>query len=438
MLAYYLRLGIRSLRRNPILTALMVLAIGIGVAASMTTYAVFRAVSGNPLPDKSAQLFVPQIDIWGPQSRAEGRDFPDALSYTDAMALMREHRAARQTAIYPVTYTAIPSDASREPFSVSGYATYTDFFPMFEVPFQYGGGWGATQDAAHAAVVVISADLNQQLFGGTNSVGRTIRLDDHDYQVVGVLENWNPRPRFYDVNNSDGFTDPPDFFLPFTRAVDLHTDTAGNSNCSGSGGRTPGWDGWVHSDCVWVSFWAELPNAAAVRAYESYLQGYGDEQNRAGRFHWPANAQLHDLMQWMDYEKVVPPESRISLLLSLGFLFVCLVNTVGLLLAKFMRRSAEIGVRRALGASRREIWMQFLAEAAMVGVAGGIVGLALTGVGILSIGLVFDPDYARLAHMSPGLVGLTLLSALVATIGAAFYPTWRAARVQPAWQLKSN
>ena len=74
----------------------------------------------------------------------------------------------------------------------------------------------------------------------------------------------------------------------------------------------------------------------------------------------------------------------------------------------------------------------------MVGVAGGIVGLALTGVGILSIGLVFDPDYARLAHMSPGLVGLTLLSALVATIGAAFYPTWRAARVQPAWQLKSN
>ena len=88
MLAYYLRLGLRSLRRNPILTVLMVLAIGVGVASSMTTYAVFRAVSGNPLPGKSGQLFAPQIDIWGPQSRAQGQDLPDALTYTDTIALI--------------------------------------------------------------------------------------------------------------------------------------------------------------------------------------------------------------------------------------------------------------------------------------------------------------------------------------------------------------
>lgn len=438
MLAYYLRLGVHSLRRNPILTALMVLAIGIGVASSMTTYAVFRAVSGNPMPDKSAQLFAPQIDIWGPQSRTEGRHMPDALSYTDAMALLRAHKGARQTAIYPVGYTAIPQDATREPFAVKGYAAYADFFPMFDVPFVYGNGWSADQDGAHAAVVVISSDLNQQLFGGGNSVGRTVRLDDHDYQVVGVVANWNPRPRFYDLNNSDGFSDPPDFFLPFTRAVDVHTDTAGNNNCYGSGGHEVGWDGWVQSDCVWVGFWVELHGATAVQSYRDYLLDYAAEQNRAGRFHWSASAMLSDLTQWMDYEKVVPPETRVSLLLSLGFLLVCLVNTVGLLLAKFMRRSAEIGVRRALGASRREIWIQFLAEAGMVGVAGGLVGLVLTGVGVLGIGLVFEPDIARLAHMSPGLVALTLVSALVAALGAAIYPTWRAARVQPAWQLKSN
>ncbi|GAB3793679.1 ABC transporter permease [Dyella agri] len=438
MLAYYLRLGLRSLRRNPILTTLMVLAIGFGVASSMTTYAVFRAVSGNPLPDKSSQLFAPQIDIWGPQSRTQGLNLPDALSYTDAMALMRARKARRQAAMYPVSYTAIPQDAASEPFAVSGYATYGDFFPMFEVPFIYGGGWDAGQDDAHTSVVVISNQLNRQLFAGANSVGRTVRLDDHDYRVIGVTADWNPRPRFYDLANNDGFTDPPDFFLPFTHAVDLQTETMGNNNCYGSAGRAPGWQGWLQSSCTWVSFWVELPDATAVRAYRDFLQGYEAEQNRAGRFHWPVYYTLLNLTQWMDYEKVVPPETRISLLLSLGFLLVCLVNTVGLMLAKFMRRAAEIGVRRALGASRREIWAQFLMEAAIVGISGGVIGVLFTGIGVLGIGLVFEPDIARLARIDVSLVALTLVCALVATLGAAFYPTWRAARVQPAWQLKSN
>jgi putative ABC transport system permease protein len=438
MLAYYLRLGLLSLRRNPVLTALMVLAIGCGVASSMTSYAVFHAVSGNPLPEKSSQLFAPQIDVWGPESRAQGRDLPDALPYIDATALMREHKAARQTAIYPVGFTLVPYDASREPFAVSGYAAYADFFPMFDVPFLYGSGWSAAQDDAHAAVVVISDKLNRQLFGGANSVGKTVHLDDHDYQVIGVVADWNPRPRFYDVNNSSGFSDPPDFFLPFTRSIAMQTETIGNDNCYGSAGRDPGFDGWLRSSCAWISYWVELPNASAVRAYHDYLIAYADEQNRMGRFHWPAYIILRNLTEWMDFERVVPPETRMSLVLSLGFFLVCLVNTVGLMLAKFMRRAGEIGVRRALGASRREIWIQFLAEAAMVGVSGGLVGVALTGLGVLGVGLVFEPDIARLAHLDLRLVGLTLLCSLAATLGAAFYPTWRASRVQPAWQLKSH
>jgi putative ABC transport system permease protein len=438
MFAYYLRLGVRSLRRNPVLTVLMVLAIGVGVASSTTTYAVFRAVSGNPFPQKSNQLFAPQIDVWGPQSRAQGGDLPDALPYADAMALLRDHKGKRQTAIYPVGLNVVPESGATEPFAVSGYATYDDFFAMFDVPFLYGGAWSTTQDDARAAVVVISSQLNQQLFGGANSVGRTVRLDDHDYEVVGVVADWNPRPRFYDVNNSGGFNDPPDFFLPFTRAVDVQTDTAGNNNCYGSAGRKPGFDGWLQSDCAWISYWVELPDADAVRAYRQYLLGYASEQQRAGRFHWPAKVTLRNLTQWLDYEKVVPPETRISLLLSLGFLMVCLVNTIGLMLAKFMRRAGEIGVRRALGASRREIWMQFLAEAAMVGVSGGLVGVLFTCFGVLGIGLVFQPDIARLARINIGLAGLTLLCAVVATLASAFYPTWRAARIQPAWQLKSQ
>jgi putative ABC transport system permease protein len=140
----------------------------------------------------------------------------------------------------------------------------------------------------------------------------------------------------------------------------------------------------------------------------------------------------------MAYMHVVPPESRVSLMVSLGFFLICLVNTVGLLLAKFMRRSGEIGVRRALGASRREIYTQFLIEAGTVGLAGGLLGLLLTAVGVAGVGLLFRPEIARLAHVDLSLVALTLAVAIAATVIAAFYPSWRAAHVQPAWHLRSN
>jgi putative ABC transport system permease protein len=65
---YYLDLALRSLKRNPVLTGLMIAAIGVGIGASMTALSVSRAMSGDPIPDKSQQLFVVQIDSWGPIS----------------------------------------------------------------------------------------------------------------------------------------------------------------------------------------------------------------------------------------------------------------------------------------------------------------------------------------------------------------------------------
>jgi putative ABC transport system permease protein len=54
------------------------------------------------------------------------------------------------------------------------------------------------------------------------------------------------------------------------------------------------------------------------------------------------------------------------------------------------------------------------------------------------VGLLFEPEIAQLAHLDVSLIGLTLVAAIIATVAAAFYPAWRAAQVQPAWQLKSN
>ena len=114
------------------------------------------------------------------------------------------------------------------------------------------------------------------------------------------------------------------------------------------------------------------------------------------------------------------------------------MNTSGLLLAKFLRRSGEIGVRRALGAARYAIYAQFLTEAGIIGLAGGVLGLALTGLGILGVGLVLPEAIADLATLDVPLLLMTLAMAVVCTLVAGLYPTFRAARVQPAWQLKSN
>jgi putative ABC transport system permease protein len=441
MFSYYLELALRSLRRSPGLTALMVLAIGFGVAASMTTWSVFRAVSGDPIPWKSSQLFVPQIDMWGPKAHGPNNsdnEPPDALDYTDAMALMRAHRGKLQSAMYQISPSVVPADASKHPINVSGHAVYSEFFPMLDVPFLYGSGWNADADTQRAPVVVISSKLNEKLFGGENSVGRTLSIEGKDYRVVGVLDNWNPQPRFYDVVNTGGFsTGVEDVFIPFERAIAMGIPNDGNTNCSERPAES-GFVGLQRSSCIWLAYMVQLDDAAAVSAYRSWLDGYAKDQQKAGRFGWAPNNRLRDVPAFLDHEQVVPSDTKVSLLVALGLLIVCLVNTAGLLLAKFLRRSSEIGVRRALGAPRLAIYAQFLTEAGMIGLAGGVLGLLLTGVGVASVSWVLPKDIASLARLDFSLLALTLLVAVIATTLAGLYPTFRASRVQPAWQLKSN
>lgn len=438
MFSYYLELALRSLRRSPGLTALMVLAIGFGVAASMTTWSVFRAVSGDPIPWKSSQLFVPQIDNWGPNGRSSDGEPPNAMGYTDAMALMRDHRAKRQSAMYQISPSVVPAEVGKHPLNVSGHAVYGEFFPMLDVPFKYGSGWSASDDTNRATVAVISGKLNQKLFGGASSVGKTVNIEGKDYRVVGVLDDWNPQPRFYDVVNTGGFsTTGDDVFLPFLTAIQASMPNDGNTNCNAVPEES-GFVGLQHSECVWIAYMAELDDAAAATAYRDYLNDYAREQQQAGRFRWAPNSRLRNLPEWLDNQHVVPSDTKVSLLVALGLLLVCLVNTVGLLLAKFLRRSGEIGVRRALGAQRASIYAQFLTEAGIVGLAGGVLGLLLTGAGVASVGWVLPRDIAALARVDVSLLLLTLLVAVVATMLAGLYPTFRASRVQPAWQLKSN
>src|SRR4030095_1865179 len=96
MFAYYFDLALRSFRRNRVLTALMVLAIALGIGGSMTTLTVFHVLSGDPIPQKSAMLFTPQLDPQGMDGFTPGEDPDDQLTRYDAERLLREAKGDRQ------------------------------------------------------------------------------------------------------------------------------------------------------------------------------------------------------------------------------------------------------------------------------------------------------------------------------------------------------
>ena len=435
MFSYYLKLGWLSIRRNPLLSALMIAAIAVGIGASMTIITVNHVMSGNPIPQKSDQLFYVQLDGWDPNIEDEN-DFetPDQLTYLDAMALMRADKAYRQVASNRSSLVLEPQGEGERPFSVSTRNTWADFFPMFEPPFIYGSGWDDSADDHLEKFVVLSKEINERVFGGENSVGRSVRLNGMDFQVVGVMDEYLPVPRFYDVTTG-AFDEPADIFIPFNIAVEYEFPRNGNTSCW----KSPDGDGFeafLNSECVWIQFWAELRNDEEKQDYMAFLNAYAEQQKELGRFPRPINNRLSDVMEWMEDQEVVEEDARVMLGLSLLFLVVCLLNTIGLLLAKFLGKSTEISLRRALGASRSNLFIQHMIESGLIGLGGGIFGLGLTWLGLRGIEMLFGEFIENLVGLDWMMVLTAIGLAIVSALLAGLYPTWRACRIAPASQLK--
>jgi putative ABC transport system permease protein len=321
-----------------------------------------------------------------------------------------------------------------DPFYEAARYTTADFFPMFGVPFEYGHAWSASDDEAHARVVVISAALNDKLFGGKDSTGRTLRLSGAALRVVGVLGDWRPNPQFYDLTRKS-YDQNEGVYVPLSTSQDVGMHHDGSVDCWGKGGTGINPD--HASRCAWLQFWVQLDTPAEAAAYKRFLINYSAQQKALGRFQRPPNVQLRNVMQWLDFNQVVPDDVRLQVWLAFGFLLVCLVNTVGLMLAKFMRRASELGVRRALGASKRALFAQLLVESGVVGLAGGTGGLLLALLGLWLVRRQ-PADYAALARLDPAMLLTTFLLALGTSLLAGLLPAWRACQIAPALQLKMN
>ena len=435
MFPYQLKMAWKSLRRNPVLSTVLIAGIALGIAVSTAFVTTYYLIAADPIPTKSERLFAVQLDSWDPDSPFNDdrpEEPPRQLTYRDMLALMESDIPTRQSGMYKARLTIHPESEELRPFRVSSRLCFRDFFALFEVPFEYGGAWDGQADNGPEQVVVLSQETNDKLFGGRDSVGRTVRIEDRDFRVVGVLGNWRPIVKYYDVNNNE-FEEPEEIYLPLHLNRPMEIYSAGNTN---------GWkfypgneyEDFLDSESVWLQMWVELDNAEQKAAYQTFLDNYTESQKAAGRFQRPTNNWVSDLPTWLELREVVPEEARLMLIIALLFLIVCSVNLIGILLGKFLARAPEVGVRRALGASRKSIFVQHIVECELIGVLGGVIGIGLSAVALQLVNRLLGDEFVFSLDLN--MVGAGLFLSLVAGLIAGLYPAWRICSVPPALHLK--
>ncbi len=253
---------------------------------------------------------------------------------------------------------------------------------------------------AGSRVAVVTAKLASELFGRLDPLGRRIKVAGVPYEVIGV---YNPPPQLF------GQQERPEVYLPhptFTKYV-------------------PHFRGWMN---ILVSPRAEVDVYRAVDDVIAHLRAVrglkpGQENNFA------VVTQDKMLETW---NQVTGMFFLVMIALSSVGLMVGGVGVVAMMMISVTERTREIGVRKALGARRREILWQFLVEAGTLTLVGGAAGMVLGG----TIALVLSKATPVPAAVPVWSVVVALLASALTGIGFGLYPAARAARLDPVDALR--
>lgn len=436
LFSYYLRLALKSIRQTPILSSLSIATIALGIAACAITMTLLYLMSADPIPQKSTTLYRVQLDNWDPNEAAIPPNLPpEEVTWLDANAIVNAKQAYRQTASAITWGMVTPEDKSAIPFLGIMRVTHGDFFSMFNSPFLYGSSWDEEADSGDQFVTVLSKATNDKAFGGINSVGKTLPMLGRSFTVVGVLDNWHPSPKYYDMVYG-AFSDPEDIYLPFRLKETLELPHGGVTSCW-KVPRGDEYSAFLLSECTNFQLWVELRNNEEKNAFEAYLASYVEQQKTFGRFSRPLNNKLSNVSQWLTYKKVVSTDIKVMFWLSALFLLVCLLNAASLISAKLSTKTFEIGLRKALGANHRAVMSQYLLETACLGLVGGLLGLLLASLGLQGVKQLYA-GYGQLVELDMTLISSVMCLAILSSIGAGFIPIFNACRPMPAIQLKGS
>ncbi|MCB1692050.1 MAG: ABC transporter permease [Pseudomonadales bacterium] len=436
MFAYNLRLSWLSLKKTPVLSALMIAAIGIGIGVCMTVFIVYALMTGDPIPARSGHLYTYVLDNHLDEDRGPNDQADPFVGYRDVINLMGSDIPVDESVHYQSSAVFHPDNAQIKPFREVLRLANNGFFRLFEVPFLYGSAWSDEADTKAQFVIVLSRALNDKLFGGVNSVGRKVDVDGHYFEVTGVTDDFSPIPRFFETDG-DVFDETDGAYVPFSLTPQLKlAKSNGSVNCIADS-KGDSWEDFLDQECTWIHHWVWLKDKADRDRYLQMLKNYTVDQQQYGRYQGEYEVEIFNVMEFLKYRELVNPAYVMLIGIAFMFLVVCLLNTNGLLFAKFSGRAGEISVRRALGCSKKRMFRQHLVEIAVIGVAGGVLGLILASGGLLALKHMF-PNYDNVAHLNVELVSIAILMSVVSTMITGLYPAWRICQLPPARYLKAQ
>jgi predicted permease len=403
MLIRELRHAARSLVRVPSLTAISILTVALGVGAGTALFSVVKAVLLNPLPytDPGRLAWVAEVNDHGK---------PTQVAYQNFLDWQGENRAFAGMAAYWEAPAVV--SGGDVPQSSYGAAVTEDFFSVMGAGARIGRTFSHEEQVVGGPpVVVLGYGLWQGAFGGNRAIlGRSIHLFGMAPVVVGIM--------------------PPAFRYPERTELWMPTAAFGDP---GINSRT------AHNYRVVGRLKPELDPARGMERAQAEV---GAIERRIKREH-PSAFQSKDaaVVSLLAHTGGDVRRPLLMLFGAVGFvlLIVC-VNVANLLLVRVTARARELAVRTALGAGRRHLIRQMLAESLLLSVAGGACGMILAGFSMNLLRVLLPPDMPRAGDIGidGGVIAFALAVSAAAGVLFGLLPAWRASTVNVNDALKAG
>ncbi|HEX5235096.1 MAG TPA: ABC transporter permease [Silvibacterium sp.] len=400
-----LRYALRRLLRSPGFSIATIVILAIGIGATTAIFSLVSAVLLRPLP-------FPEPDrlVWASQQDHSLPGIaPESLSYPDYFDWRAQNHTLEGIASY--TGGAVTMKLKGESQRLDVEAISANFFDVLGIAPLLGRDFRWDDEKPGNHVVMLSYSFWQSQFGSAKDIiGRPIRMNDHDYIVAGVM----PKEFQFPVRNP-----APVLWMS------LADDAEGKSPPS----QQRGFDvlrvvGRLRPGVTIAQAKADLSVIAANLARQ-----YPDSNK-----HYTSALVEPELTHMIGDTR---PVLRVLFgAVSLVLLLVC-ANVAGLLLARGSRRSAEMAVRAAIGASRAAIIRQLLLESLVLSVCGGLAGIALAYGLIRGMLKLMPLEIPRMqgASLDGGVLVFVLVTSLVTGLIFGAFPAWRLSRAAPARAL---